>query len=288
MKKTILFLLAVAVQVSLFAQPYFPEGTKWTEIRLDTMKYDSWYSQVGDEWVPNFETVEYYVKGEFVDEGDECYGTFKCVYTNSSEVSDSLALLLYENEHEWEGQKWIEATVPLFYEGHWFVWPGQAYQLNWHVGLELYCRTINNANTTGSYDTHTFGIIKEIKEGYFGGVRPLKYVDLNGVRIIQGIGVTEWNDGECLFGPIEPYMAYMTWKDDMVHYKERNYRSMLVHFERDGELLYDVWPQKGTNCIKSVYGSEDIAHSTTYDLSGRRTDKPTKGIYIQNGRTVVK
>ena len=45
---------------------YFPEGTKWTEIRLDTLKYDSWYSKVGDEWVPNFETIEYYVKGEYV------------------------------------------------------------------------------------------------------------------------------------------------------------------------------------------------------------------------------
>ena len=37
---------------------YFPQGTKWTEIRLDTLKYDSWYSKVGDEWVPNYETIE--------------------------------------------------------------------------------------------------------------------------------------------------------------------------------------------------------------------------------------
>ena len=62
---------------------------------------------------------------------------------------------------------------------------------------------------------HYYGIIDEIKEGYFGGVRPLKYVDLDGKapecgkydnpqkintqggRIIQGIGITEWNDGEC-------------------------------------------------------------------------------------------
>ena len=44
--------------ISEESQEYFPEGTKWTEIRLDTLKYDSWYSKVGNEWVPNFETIE--------------------------------------------------------------------------------------------------------------------------------------------------------------------------------------------------------------------------------------
>ncbi|MBQ8968586.1 MAG: hypothetical protein IJ064_02470 [Bacteroidaceae bacterium] len=284
MKRMILFLLAVAVQISVFAQQYFPEGTKWTEIRLDTLKYDTWYSKVGDEWIPNFETVEYYVKGEFVDKD---YGTFKCVYANSSEVSDSLALLLYEKGREWEEHKWIEATVPLFYEGHFLVWPGRAYQFDWYAGLVLYCFSIANANTTGIYDTHKFGTIKEINEGYFGGVKPLKYVDLNGVRIIQGIGVTEWNDGECLFGPIEPYMTYMMWKEEsMLHYKERNLRSMLVHFERDGEVLYNVWPEKGTSGIGPVYNSEGIANKN-YDFSGRHIAKPTRGIYIRNGRKVL-
>lgn len=68
MKKSIFFLLFLNVQTILFAQEYFPDGTKWTEIRLDTLKYDSWYSKDGDEWVPNYEIVEYYVKGEYVDE----------------------------------------------------------------------------------------------------------------------------------------------------------------------------------------------------------------------------
>ena len=63
MKKSILLLLFMAVQTSLLAQRYFPEGTTWMEIRLDTEKYDSWYSQVGDEWVPNFETIVYSVQG---------------------------------------------------------------------------------------------------------------------------------------------------------------------------------------------------------------------------------
>ncbi len=60
---------------------YYPEGTKWTEIRLDTLQYDSWYSKVGDEWVPNYETVEYSVKGTYTPKYWE--SPFKCVYTNS-------------------------------------------------------------------------------------------------------------------------------------------------------------------------------------------------------------
>ena len=66
-------------------QEYYPEGTKWTEIRLDTLKYDSWYSKVGDEWVPNFETIEYYVKGEYVKKEWDDSNIFKKVYTNGPE-----------------------------------------------------------------------------------------------------------------------------------------------------------------------------------------------------------
>lgn len=35
-------------------------------------------------------------------------------------------------------------------------------------------------------------------------------------------------------------------------------------------------------------GYGNLRNNAAYDLSGRRTDKPTKGIYIQNGRKVVK
>ena len=57
MRKFLFLLFAIAAQTTLLSQEqeYYPEGTKWTEIRLDTMKYDSWYSKVGDEWVQNIE-----------------------------------------------------------------------------------------------------------------------------------------------------------------------------------------------------------------------------------------
>ena len=227
---------------------YFPEGTKWTEIRLDTLKYDSWYSKVGDEWVPNFETIEYYVKGEYTTKyGDK----FKCVYTNGPEWTDSLTLLIEEVGD------WVTAGVLVnVYGEEPFIWTGEAYQFDWSVGKGLYFRDISSANLTSIVQFYQYyGIINEIKEGYFGGVRPLKYVDLdgkapddqgvrknfdtNGGRIIHGIGITEWNDDKCLFGPTIPYSEVQYNYDYDSHY-----RSTLVHFERNGEVLYDVWPKK--------------------------------------------
>ena len=244
----------------------FPEGTKWTEIRLDTLKYDSWYSKVGGEWVPNFETIEYYVKGEYVQGESDNIQTFKKVYSNGPEWTDSLTLMVMEGEQAENiyGHNGTFVSVPVRdYEGNTYVpWPGEAYQFDWSIGTGIYFTDITMSNTTGIVQYHHYyGIIDEIKEGYFGGVRPLKYVDLdgkapecgiydnpqlidtNGGRIIEGIGITEWNDGECLLGPPNPYGALRMFDYDGNLYPERHYRSMLVHFERNGEVLYDVWPK---------------------------------------------
>ena len=288
---------------------YYPEGTKWTEVRLDTLKYDSWYSKVGNEWVPNFETIEYYVKGEFVDKfaGD---GTdkYKCVYTNGPEWTDSLTLLLQEEgDAEYVGHNSVMVSV-LTHDSPDIIracFPATAYQFDWSIGKGLYYEDILMSNTTG-YPWHVsiyYGIIDEIKEGYFGGVKPLKYVELNGKapvgqgncdseggRILQGIGIIEWNDGECLFGPPNPYSALsMLDSNQGEKYPQRHYRSMIVHFERNGEVLYDAWPQKETtDDIKSIRKVETSCANTLYDLQGRSLSaKPQRGIYIQNGRKYI-
>ena len=294
MKQLLFLILFFYTQVSLFAQEYFPEGTKWTEIRLDTMKYDSWYSKVGDEWVPNYETIEYLVQGEYTDKYSD---TYKCIYTNGPEWTDSLALLIQERDN----RVWVTVLDNYDVENPYVLCPAEAYQFDWSVGKGLYFEDILMSNVTDSYCYHYyFGIINEIKEGDFGGVRPLKYVDLDGKapvdpqqpgnrdteggRIIQGIGVAEWKDGECLFGPSDPYFASLMYASD-----SRHYRSMLVHFERNNEVLYDVWPQKGViDGIKSINKDNTPINNTLYDLQGRRlSDKPSKGIFIQNGHKVV-
>ena len=294
MKQLLFLILFFYTQVGLFAQEYFPEGTKWTEIRLDTMKYNSWYSKVGDEWVPNYETIEYLVQGEYTDKYSD---TYKCIYTNGPEWTDSLALLIQERDN----RVWVTVLDNYDVENPYVLCPAEAYQFDWSVGKGLYFDDILLSNVTDSYCYHYyFGIINEIKEGDFGGVRPLKYVDLDGKapvdpqqpgnrdteggRIIQGIGVAEWKDGECLFGPSDPYFASLMYASD-----SRHYRSMLVHFERNNEVLYDVWPQKGViDGIKSINKDNTPINNTLYDLQGRRlNDKPSKGIFIQNGHKVV-
>ena len=307
MKKAFLLFMLFFGQISLYAQEYFPEGTRWTEIRLDTLKYDSWYSKIDGEWVPNFETIEYYVQGEYVDK----YGnTYKCVYTNGPEWTDSLTILLDERGYN----KSISATAQITDDGVTYtLCPGQTYQFDWNVGQTLSFRTIEGANTTcfppcGWYN---YGLIEEIKEGDFGGVSPLKYVDLdgkapvnpeapwytdtNGARIIQGIGVTEWDDGECLFGPSNPYYALMCFDPDgWYKYPWRNYRSMLVHFERNGEVLYDVWPRKGSavevaidglNYFLNLKTHEAVITSGRYNCSGE-LDIPSEVSYNDETFTV--
>ena len=299
MKKIILFLLFLAMQTVLFAQEYFPEGTKWTEIRLDTLKYDSWYSKVGEEWVPNFETVEYRVQGEYTDMD----WVYRKVFTNGPTWTDSLALMILEMDNR------VLVSVPThnYLEEFYVPFPGTAYQFDWSVGKGLYYEDILESNTTSEYPYHCYyGIIDEIKEGIFGGVCSLKYVDLNGKapvnpqepgntdteggRIIQGIGITEWKSGECLFGPPNPYGALSMFdygRQDL--YPERHYRSMLVHFERNGEVLYDFSPKKGaTNGIRNVSKEYTPIDQTYYDLQGRcLTSQPSKGVFIKDGKKVV-
>ena len=300
MKKAILLLWFLAVQTVLSAQGYFPEGTKWTEIRLDTLKYDSWYSKVGDDWVPNFETIEYRVGEEYKDRDM----TYRKVFTSGPAWTDSLALLIQEKD-----DCVLVSAIVSDYDGKANVlWPAEAYQFDWSIGKGVYFEDLLSCNTTTAYPYYFYyGVIDDIKEESFGGVRPLRYADLDGKapadsqnpgntdtrggRIIQGIGVTEWNGGECLFGPPNPYGAlsmYESYQPEF--YPERHYRSMLVRFERGGELLYNIWPGEGpTVAIEATREEYRPTGSTFYDFQGRHLDStPRKGIYIQQGKKYVK
>jgi len=240
------------------AEEYFPEGTKWTEIRIDTLKYDSWYSKVGDEWMPNYETIEYRVQGEYIDE--RYNDKYSCVFTNGPEWTDSLTLLIYkweiDDEVYWHGG----VTVAAFDNNGQLSWPfhGVMYPMSFEVGTEMSSLNIEIAGATGGgwpWEWDEYGTVEEIKEGDFGGVRPLKYSDVNGIRFIQGIGVASWNDGECIFGSIRPYEVLSAL--GLVEDEQRHYRSMLVHFERDGEVLYNVWPEKDAIEVKPVAFTKD-------------------------------
>ena len=57
-------------QVSSAQEPigkmnFYVEGTRWTELRLDILKYSSWFAENPDgTFSPNYEKTEYYVKGD--------------------------------------------------------------------------------------------------------------------------------------------------------------------------------------------------------------------------------
>ena len=136
------------------------------------------------------------------------------------------------------------ATVPIYFDSWDVPSPAMAYNFDWRVGMPISFIDILSTTYDHNSETAVFGIIEEINEGNFGGVRPLSYTDVNGVRFIQGIGVTTWNDGECIFGPVKPYEALSAY--GAIEPEGRHYRSMLVHFERNDEVLYDVWPEKET------------------------------------------
>ncbi len=271
---------------------FYPEGTKWTEIRLDTLKHDSWYSKDGDAWTPNYERIDYYVKYDFFKLNPYQTHCYKCVYSNGPAWTDSLTFIITQDVDKNTYQPWVVGASVInrsyfnypYYENptsHVF-FPGIAYQFDdWKEGELLW-----HQNVRRNGDTCTYGTIEEIKTGDFGGTEPQTYVDLTGTRIIRGIGVTEWNDGECLFGPVGIYDALVM--GGSFEREPRNYRSMLVHFERDGKTLYDVWPEPGKTPVNitapSVLSNGKDA-GVIYDLQGRRLQKaPQRGLYIENGK----
>ena len=103
------------------------------------------------------------------------------------------------------------------------------------------------------------------------------------VRILQGIGVTSWNGYEAVFGPMNA--RYAVWRHTSLYMPSFPYRSMLVHFERDGEVLYDVWPQPEGTGVAPLSVSPEGEKTALYDLQGRRLNaKPQRGLYIQGGK----
>ena len=154
MKKIIFLLFAFVMQTTLFAKSYFPEGTKWTEIRLDTLKYDEWYSKVEGKWVPNYEVIEYYVQGEYAEhryqgQYENSNHIYSCVYSSGPGWADSLTFFVNKGWSEefidWGG----EVTVPVFDIDNEPVLPGFLYPFTWDVGDVLTSLAIMESNTTG-------------------------------------------------------------------------------------------------------------------------------------------
>ncbi len=302
MKKNALFTLFIGIFVCVHvAAQTYPEGTKWTEIRLDTLKYDRWFSEDGQ---PNYEIREFYVEGQTEIKGEKLNN----VYIKREDAPDSLAFYVKDGEETTEVAITIDYPKGKVNLGpmelyDWYGWTVR----RWMMVKSLYSYVMWGLDLVSVFD------IEEEQEDDFGGEVNLTYSNVRvrvhrrtspthytyDVCIIKGIGVTSWLGPECLFGPADASEASDSYNSKL-NTNEHPYRSMLVHFERDGEVLYDVWPQPGET-PDQIQNTIFILHNgdAIYDLQGRRVMNTTpplgevgwgslpKGIYIQNGKKVL-
>ena len=289
MKKIYILLISIislpAFSQAVWRTKYFPVGTKWTELSLDTTKYDSWYSMVAGEWVPNYEQVDYYVEKDtavvFYDL--ERPTTKVNRYREGKPDPLSYILIEYEDFNPRYNRNEEKVCISILEEkGHYPFPVTLNYFGCWTKGLGLSSTRLRSS--VGMEKSTFIGTIQELGEDYFGGERKLTYaITDKGHMVIDGIGIIAWAGPECIFGPVEIGEVLGT-----SYPGESPYCTVLTHFERDGEVLYDVWPKPGNeNSIKGLKGasSPSLQKEGIYDLQGRRLMKaPEKGLYIQDGQ----
>ena len=268
---------------------FFPEGTRWTELRLDTKLYDSWFSEVErdgrKEYMPNFVRLDFTV-GKVVRPPID-FGERRMVTCSTDSRQDSLCYYIEQSDYEVSvslADKRVPSEESPIY--------ALVYDFSsWEVGKDLIWETLDEAQTTKWGAWHSYGTISEIKEGKLGGDKPVQYVELEGgARLIWGIGITAWDGHECLFGPPQLYEGFyfMDLPFDREYYE--GYKSILVYFEREGEVLYNLWPTETGELAEPVHDlKENRENSPFYDLQGRKLEQaPRKGMYLQGGKKWMK
>ncbi len=308
MKRHILILTAVlfAICVQVHAdetESYFDDETRWTELRLDTTKYGSWFTETYVDgvltWVPNYEKTEFYVQVDTVDTGSRLR-RFGYVWQHVEGQPDSVRFAMEEQFQDnvctgfaslAKGSETGEIRV---------LGTITTYQFGWREGVDLYSGSLEDAGFAMSGYEYSLGRVGTVNEGCFGTDKVLQYIDADtlsiyycrkqyrkdyvGAKLIRGIGVNKWKSRYCIVGP--SYPANTTpWMSDP-------YMSILVHFERGGEVLYDLWPTPEGGLASHVQGvkaGSSRDNRAVYDLQGRKVEgKPSRGIYVIGGKVMVK
>lgn len=213
-------------QASAPAQAFFPEGTRWTELRLDTREHQTWCDEEkrdeGSVLVPNYEQIEYYVQGDSTDE----VLTYRYVWRHMEGKPDSIAFVICEDANK------VMVTQP-FYETldgmeiFCFEFPAVVYDFAWRAGHNFWFQDMYESATT-CFPTHTysFGVLKEVSNATFGTSHTLEYVDVDSLitytpqvdatvqrtasplgmkaKLLKGIGITAWCGSSCLLAPACP------------------------------------------------------------------------------------
>lgn len=292
----ILSLLFMSSAVSNAQPLYYTTGTKWTELQLDTLLYDSWYEKIEAEgkvsYKPNFEVVEYYVGEKYQGNLDTHGFLLHGIYVHKEGKQDSLVCYLAQDTRYNYADVSLTAIIKAEPELY-VAYPTSIYHfpMSPNIGDPVKFLSLSYAQMTGGYFGPPFAYVKEVGYDSFGSSHQHKYVLLdNGMCIVDNIGVTSWNGKECIIGPADIYWCVADFTNDPDIKGNHHHCSMLVRFEKDGELLYNMWPnEKG----ELVQGMSDIAAQKKgtgiFDLQGRRlAEKPQKGLFIKDGKVMAK
>ena len=300
----ILMVLSIP-QVSSAQEPigkmnFYVEGTRWTELRLDMLKYSSWFTENPDgTFSPNYEKTEYYVKGDTVMwSKKDCYAK---IWRRGGIRPDSLVYLFCEPQ---EGKWSIKLCSCYGRDGYMtnpsgLLGPCPTYFSNWGIGDFVRTNGLPSYLFTGGVTTKSMGTIREIRQGTFGTDVPLTYMVLDdnvdvGMEacehiVIPGIGITSWYSRNCISGPCMALAVEEVEEDQYI--RNDHYRSILVHFERGGETIYDLWPTPEGGLASHVQGVKAGSSrdgQAVYDLQGRKVEgKPSCGIYVIGGKKRV-
>ena len=100
----------------------------------------------------------------------------------------------------------------------------------------------------------------------------------NGLQILEGIGCLNSRNGNLLYYLYPP----MAWK-----YNNDIYHNRLYECRKNKEVIYKEYVLPSD--VNSILSYKNISKLVYFDLFGRRLEKkPTKGIYIQNGKKYIK
>ena len=304
--KLVIAEVLMAIATHTFADEsdkYFTEGTRWIELRLDTTKFSGWYSENADgTFSPNYEQTEYYVHVDSLKGYSDIAKRYGVVWQHVEGQEDSVKFAIHEpspnlvysivtKEQEENGKKIIR-----------ILGTARTYTFDWREGNVLTFGSMSDAGIASipKY-TYSFGTIGEgglkVKSSCFGTGKPLSYIDVDtlhvyffqkdypeniGVKLIHGIGVTKWKSKYCILGPSFP--------DNMTYWASDPYLSILVHFERNGEVLYDLWPNEKGELVTRIPSVRKAGKDSTsiHDLQGRKVEgKLSRGIYIIGGKKRV-
>ena len=289
-----------SAQEEMGALKFYVEGTRWTELRLDMLKYSSWFTENPDgTFSPNYEKTEYYVKGDTVMwSKKDCYAK---IWRRGGIRPDSLVYLFCEPQ---EGKWSIMLCSYYGRDGYMtnpsgLLGPCPTYFSNWGIGDFVRTNGLPAYLFTGGVTTESMGTIREIRQGTCGTDVPLTYMVLDdnvdvGMEacehiVIPGIGITSWYSRNCISGPCMALAVEEVEEDQYI--RNDHYRSILVHFERGGETIYDLWPTPDGGMASHVQGvkaGSSPDNQAVYDLQGRKVEgKPSHGIYVIGGKKRV-